>query len=206
MITDISDYFAKGCGRCARFGTPDCSVQHWAEGLAALRAICLETGLSEHVKWGQPCYMHAGRNIALIGAFRSNFCLSFFDAALLGDPRQLLEPSGPHAARADVIRFRAAAEVTAHRCVILSYLREAMGHAERGTRAPKPARSLELPERLRSALQSDPDLNAAFAALTPGRQRSYVIALASAKSPATQDRRIAKLRPRIIAGKGANER
>ena len=64
MITDPGDYFAKGCGRCDRFATPECSTRRWAAGLAALRRICLEAGLTETAKWGHPCYMHAGRNIA----------------------------------------------------------------------------------------------------------------------------------------------
>lgn len=70
MITDIKDYFAKGCGRCERFSTPSCSARRWANGLSDLRRICLEVGLVETVKWGHPCYMHAGRNIAIIGATR----------------------------------------------------------------------------------------------------------------------------------------
>ena len=86
MITDIEDYFSKGCGRCARFATPDCSTRKWAAGLGALRQICLEAGLVETVKWGHPCYMHADRNIALFGAFRGDFRLTFFNAALLNDP------------------------------------------------------------------------------------------------------------------------
>jgi len=105
MIAEIEDYFAKGCGRCARFDTADCATRHWAAGLAALRRICLAAGLSEHVKWGHPCYMHAGRNIALIGAFRGDFRLSFFDAALMRDPEGILEPQGPNARHAGTIRF-----------------------------------------------------------------------------------------------------
>jgi len=96
MITQIADYFDKGCGRCARFDTGDCAALIWADGLAALRAVCLESGLREDVKWGHPCYMHAGRNIAVIGAFRGDFRLSFFNAALMKDPDGLLETRGPN--------------------------------------------------------------------------------------------------------------
>ena len=68
MITDIEDYFTRGCGRCERFATPDCSTRQWESGLNALRRICLEAGLAEAVKWGHPCYLHRERNIAIIGA------------------------------------------------------------------------------------------------------------------------------------------
>ncbi len=66
MITIVADYFDKGCGRCDRFATPDCSTRHWAAGLKELRGICLDAGLAETVKWGHPCYLHANRNIATI--------------------------------------------------------------------------------------------------------------------------------------------
>jgi uncharacterized protein YdeI (YjbR/CyaY-like superfamily) len=80
MIQDVDHFFEKGCGRCARFASPDCSARHWAAGLAALRRICLASGLTETAKWGHPCYMHAGRNIVIIGALRGEFRLGFFNA------------------------------------------------------------------------------------------------------------------------------
>ena len=83
MITDIEDYFSKGCGRCDRFATPDCSTRQWDRGLRRLRQICLDAGLVETVKWGHPCYMRSGRNIVILGAFRGDFRISFFDAALI---------------------------------------------------------------------------------------------------------------------------
>jgi uncharacterized protein YdeI (YjbR/CyaY-like superfamily) len=88
MITAIEDYFAKGCGRCERFDTAACSTKRWALGLAELRRICLAAGLAETVKWGHPCYMHAGRNVAIVGALRDDFRLSFFAGALLRDPER----------------------------------------------------------------------------------------------------------------------
>ena len=64
MITDIEDYFTKGCGRCDRFAAPECSTRRWVDGLNGLRRLCRETDLIETVKWAYPCYVHAGRNIA----------------------------------------------------------------------------------------------------------------------------------------------
>lgn len=206
MIADIGDFLAKGCGRCARFDTPDCSALLWRDGIAALRALCLGAGLVETVKWGHPCYMHAGRNIALIGALRGDFRLNFFNAALMRDPDAVMERQGPNTAHPDSIRFTDAARVTALSGTIRAYLAEAMAHAEAGTVAPKAAGAVDLPEELADALDSHPELADAFHALTPGRQRGYVIALSTAKTAETRRRRIEGFRTKILAGKGATDR
>ncbi len=206
MITSPEDYFAKGCGRCERFDTPGCSTRKWAGELALLRDTCRHAGLTETAKWGHPCYMHAGRNIALLGAFRGDVRITFLNAALLKDTGGVLERPGPNSAQPCQIRFADLAEVQAAQPVILSYLREAMGHAEAGTRPPKRRTEVSLPDELIDALDTDPELAEAFEALTPGRQRSYAINLNSAKKPETRIARIAKFRGHILAGKGATER
>lgn len=206
MITKIEDYFAKGCGRCARFDTPDCATRQWAAGLADLRRICRAAGLSETVKWGHPCYMHAGRNIAIIGALRGDFRLSFFNAALMADPQRVLERQGPNTKHPDMIRFTDNAQVMAMEPVLRAYLAEAMGYAEAGLKPAKEPQDLDLPEELIEALDADPELSEAFHGLTPGRQRSYVILLGSAKTSQTRVARVAKFRSHILAGKGATER
>jgi uncharacterized protein YdeI (YjbR/CyaY-like superfamily) len=206
MITDIADYFAKGCGRCARFATADCATQIWAAGLGELRAICRDAGLEEVVKWGHPVYLHAARNIAIIGAFRGDFRLSFFNAALMTDPDGVLEKPGPNAQTADMFRFTAAAQVGAMAPVIRAYLAEAMGYAAAGVRPARQVQEIDLPDELVEALDADPALAEAFHRLTPGRQKSYVINLNGAKASATRVARIAKFRGHIIAGKGAMER
>lgn len=206
MITHIEDYFTKGCGRCERFATPDCSTRLWIDGLNDLRRICRDVGLEEALKWAHPCYVHAGRNIAIIGAFRGDFRLSFFDAALLKDPHGVLEKRGPNTRHADAIRFTDSARVEELEPVIRSYLEEAMGYAEAGIRPPKEEAEIELPDELVEALDADSELAEAFHGLTPGRQKSYVIHLASAKKSETRVRRIEKARDKILAGKGAMER
>lgn len=206
MIRDIEDYFAKGCGRCGRFDTPDCSTRQWASGLDRLRRICLGSGLVETVKWGHPCYVHKGRNIVIVGAFRGDFRLSFFDAALMKDPAGVLEKQGPNARHPDMIRFADNAQVAQKEPVILAYLQEATGYAEAGIRPPKEESGIDLPEELVEAFKSDLELAEAFDSLTPGRKRSYVINLNSAKASATRISRIAKFRDKILAGKGATER
>jgi uncharacterized protein YdeI (YjbR/CyaY-like superfamily) len=206
MITDIEDYFTKGCGRCPRFATPECSIQKWSAGLKELRRLCLKAGLVETVKWGHPCYELAGRNIAIFGAGREDFRLSFMNAALMKDAEGVLEKPGPNSRTPDTIRFAANAHVTKMAPIILTYLKEAIGYAELGLKAPKVEQELELPEELVDAMDADPELAEAFQSLTPGRQRSYVIALSSAKTSATRASRIAKFRSKIMAGKGAMER
>lgn len=206
MITDPDDFFTKGCGRCARFATADCSTRPWIEGLNALRRICLDMGLEETVKWAHPCYLHAGRNIAIFGAFRTDFRLSFLNAGLLNDTEGVLEPQGPNSRTPGMIRFTAVDQIGQMEPVIRAYLRQLMDHAEAGTKPPVVEREIEMPDELTDALDADPELAEAFHRLTPGRQKSYLFNLNQARQSATRVARIEKFRDRIIAGKGALER
>lgn len=206
MITDPDAYFAHGCGRCDRFATPDCSTRQWLSGLLTLRRIAVQAGLTETAKWGHPCYMHAGRNIALFGAFRGDFRLTFMNAALLKDADTVLERQGASTKYPDCIRFTDNDAPARLEPVIRAYLAEAMGYAEQGTLPPKEPTEITLPTELIEALDADPDLAEAFAALTPGRQKSWALFLNDAKSPATRVSRIEKGRAKIMAGKGATER
>lgn len=206
MITELDDYFIKGCGRCARFDTPDCSIVPWGKGLEELDRLCRNVGLDPALKWAHPCYLHAGRNIAMLGAFRGDFRLSFFNAALMKDPEAVLERAGPNTKHAHMIRFTANEQVAAMEPIITAYLKEAMGYAAAGLKAPPDDSELEIPEELTEALDSDSELAEAFHALTPGRRKSYVINLSSAKQSATRVKRIAGFRDKILAGKGATDR
>ena len=206
MISDIEDYFTKGCGRCDRFETPECSARLWSEGLSKLRQICLDAGLDEAVKWGHPCYVHAGRNIAIFGAYRADFRLSFFHAALMKDPEGVLERIGPNTPVPGTIRFKGSGQVDALKTTLRAYLAEAKRYAELGLKPPKPNQTIDWPQELVEALDIDPELSEAFHALTPGRQKSYVINLNGAKKSETRTARIVKFRNKIIAGKGATER
>jgi len=206
MIRLVEEFFSRGCGRCARFDTPACSALNWAEGLAALRDLLLATGMSETAKWGHPCYMHAGRNVAILGVTRGDFRLIFFEAGLLGNTGGLLERQGPNTRHPDMIRFTAAAEVAARSAAIDAYLREAMAHAAAGRRALPETQAPDWPDGLTEALDLDPDLSAAFHRLTPGRRKSWLHHLAATSSSATRAARLARARPRILAGLGANDR
>jgi uncharacterized protein YdeI (YjbR/CyaY-like superfamily) len=206
MITDVDEFFAKGCGRCERFATADCSTRVWLAGLVTLRRICRDTGLQETAKWGHPVYMHAGRNIAIIGAFRGDYRLTFFNGALMRDPEGLLQKQGPNARHADCLRFTDTAGPMALEPTIRAYLAEAMGYADKGILPPKVPTEIDLPLELVEALDGDPDFAEAFASLTPGRQKSWALFLNDAKTTATRVSRIDKGRTKILAGKGATER
>jgi uncharacterized protein YdeI (YjbR/CyaY-like superfamily) len=205
MITDIEDFFTLGCGRCDRWQTPRCSALIWQQGVLALRRICLDMGLTEAVKWAHPCYQHAGRNICLIGALQGDFRLNFMNAALMKDPDGMLSRQGPNTQHPDAIMFRGVDEVLAKEAAIRSYIAEAMAYAEAGLLPVKETQVLDLPAELINAMDADPELAEAFQALTPGRQKSYVLHLNQAKAEATREARIIKCRDKILAGKGFND-
>ena len=206
MITNPADFFTKGCGRCDRFATPECTTRRWLPGIERLRALCLEAGLAEVAKWGHPCYMRGERNIAMIATLIGDFRLHFFAPGLMKDPARVLVPNGPNARRPSIIRFTANEQVAELERVIRAYLQEAIGYADHGLRQPKEEVEIDLPDELVEALDADPELAEAFHALTPGRQRSYVFAVNGAKQVATRFARIAKYRDKILDGKGALER
>ena len=206
MIKDPNIYFDKGCGRCERFDTADCSTRFWIDGLSELRRICLAAGLTEHAKWGHPCYMHAGRNIAIFGAFRGDFRLTFMNPGLMKDPEGILEKQGPNCKNPGVLFFTDVSGVLELEPTIRAYLEELKGYAEAGIKPPQTRQEIDMPGELGEALDADPDLAEAFHALTPGRQRSYFFNIAQAKKPETRFARIEKFRDKIIAGKGALER
>lgn len=206
MIADADDFFTKGCGRCDRFATPECSTRLWIDGLNNLRRICRDIRLEETVKWAHPTYMHAGRNIAIFGAFKGDFRLSFMNPGLLKDTEGVLERQGPNSQTPGIFRFTNVAQVGAMEPVIRSYLRQLMVHAEAGTKPPTAEREIEMPDELTQALDADPELAEAFNALTPGPQKSYMFNLNRAKQSATRVTRIERFREKILAGKGAMER
>ena len=209
MAKDIKtpdDYFKVGCGRCNRYATADCSTQKWASGLATIRDLCLDLGLSETLKWSHPCYMHAGRNVVIFGAFFKDFRLNFFQASLLRDPLRLLQKRGKNSHVADMLSFDHPDQVIQMKDHISELLRDAINVAASGKRVEKRTVILERPEVLVDIFSQDPLHGDAFDALTPGRQKSYILHVNSAKNEETKRRRILSSREKILAGKGALER
>jgi len=159
MAKDIKtpdDYFKDGCGRCNRYATADCSTQKWASGLATIRDLCLDLGLSETLKWSHPCYMHAGRNVVIFGAFLKDFRLNFVQASLLKDPLRLLQKRGKDSHVADMLSFDHSDQVIQMKDHISELLRDAINVAASGKRVEKRTVILERPEVLVDIFSQDP--------------------------------------------------
>ena len=202
----VDDYLANGCGRCEFGGTPQCKVHEWEAELNQLRAILLASPLSEQIKWGAPCYTHDGKNILMLSALRDSVVVSFFRGAELADPENVLEKPGAHSRFARYIRFTNAEDIPTLKPTILGYVDEAIALEQSGKQPEASAISLDYPEELLQVFDQDPRFEEAFAALTPGRQRGYLIHFTSAKQSRTKTSRIMKSMAKIYAGKGWNER
>lgn len=177
----------------------------WPGEMKKLRSVLLECGLDEDLKWGKPCYMWAGKNVAVIQPFKEHCALMFFKGALLNDLHGLLRSQGENTQAALRLEFRSEAEIK--KTVVRSYIKQAIDVEKEGRTVEFKAKNdLTLPEELTAILKNDRDLARAFQSLTPGRQRSYVLHFSSAKQPETRTARIQKCIPGILAGKGFNER
>ena len=177
----------------------------WPSEVRALRDVLLGCGLDEELKWGKPCYAHEGANIAIVQEMKGFLALMFFKGALLTDPDGVLEDQGENSHSAKRITFRSVADVTSLAGTVAAYVAEAVAVERSGAKvAPRP--DLVLVDALQDRISSDPAFAAAFAALTPGRQREYHLHVADAKQLATRQARVEKHAERILAGKGLRDR
>lgn len=179
--------------------------ERWPDEVAALREVLLRCEVDEAIKWGKPCYVHEGANIALIQEFKDLLALMFFKGALLGDPEGVLEAQGPNSRSARRMCFRSVDDVTRLAPTVEAYVAEAIDVEASGAEVGPPP-ELDLADELRERLDADPALKRAFDALTPGRQRAYHLHVASAKRSETRAARVEKHVPRILEGKGPNDR
>ncbi len=179
--------------------------EQWPEEITALRPILLNTGLTEAIKWGKPCYSNEGKNIAIVQEMKEFLALMFFKGALLEDPADVLFDQGPNSRSARRMQFTSVEEITELQHSIRAYLPGAIEIEEAGL-SVEAAPALELVEELREALDRDPELRAAFEALTPGRQREYNLHIAGAKQSKTRSTRVEKHADKIRAGKGLRDR
>jgi uncharacterized protein YdeI (YjbR/CyaY-like superfamily) len=177
----------------------------WQGEIQKLRSILLEGGLEEDLKWGKPCFMFEGKNVAIIQPFKPHLSLMFFKGALLKDSHGLLRSQGENTQSALRLEFTSEAEIK--KTVVLSYVKQAIAVEKAGLEVDfKAKRELELPVELTQILKKDRKLAKAFDALTPGRRRAYVLHFTGAKQPRTRVARIEKCVPRILAGVGINDR
>lgn len=204
--TSVDAYLADGCGRCDLYQTPSCKVLRWTDILVALRALVNTTGLTEEMKWGSPCYTLDGANVLMVSALKEAACVSFFKGTLLSDTAGILESPGPNSQAYRLIKFTSLAELDAHREATIALVTQAIALERAGAKvtfakAPEP-----VPAELQAILDADPALAAAFAALTPGRQRSHVIHVSGAKTTAARTSRAGKCAEKIREGKGFLDR
>ena len=173
---------------------------------AALRELCLAADLNEELKWGQACYDLDGSKVVLIHGFKEYCALLFMKGALLKDPKGLLVQQTPNVQSARHLRFTSLADITKQKTAIKAFIKDAMAVARSGAKvAMKGVADYPVPAELQQALDEDAELAEAFRALTPGRQKGYLLFFAAAKQSATRASRIAKNSPRILKGLGLND-
>lgn len=174
--------------------------------MTELRAIALDSGLTEELKWYQPCYTFNGNNVAIISAFKEYCVLSFFKGALLKDPNGILVRPTENMQAARQIRFTSKEEIEKLAPVARAYLLEAAEVERAGLKVNfKKIEEFPIPAEFQRRLDEDPGLKAAFQSLTPGRQRAYLLHFSAAKQAITREARIDKCVPQIMEGKGLND-
>jgi uncharacterized protein YdeI (YjbR/CyaY-like superfamily) len=178
----------------------------WRGEFEKLRAILLDSGLTEELKWGQPCYALDGKNIALIHGFKEYCAILFHKGSLLKDPKGVLIQQTKNVQAARQIRFTSVQEVTRLAKVVKAYVHEAIEIERAGLRVQfKETAELEVPEEFQSKLAANAKLRKAFAALTPGRQRGYIFHFSQPKLSTTRAARVEKHVPRILEGLGLDD-
>jgi uncharacterized protein YdeI (YjbR/CyaY-like superfamily) len=180
--------------------------EKWRAEFVKLRKILLDSGLTEELKWGQPCYALDGKNIALIHGFKEYCAILFNKGVLLKDPKGVLIQQTKNVQAARQIRFTSVQEVTKLEKTVKAYVREAIEIERAGLKVPfKKTEELEFPDELESELSANAKLKAAFAALTPGRQRGYILHFSQPKLSTTRAARVEKHIPRILEGLGLDD-
>ena len=181
-------------------------AEKWQEEFAKLRAIVLGCGLTEELKWGQACYTLEDSNIVLIHGFKEYCALLFFKGALLQDPEGILVRQTKNVQATRQIRFTNVDDIVEMAPILHAYIQQAIDVEMAGLKVEfKETAEFAMPEEFQSKLDDIPALKAAFEALTPGRQRAYLLHFSSPKQSKTREARIEKSIPQILDGKGLND-
>jgi len=181
------------------------TVDKWQDELSTLRAIILECGLIEELKWGTPCYSWQDVNIVIIGGLKDCCVLSFFKGSLLDNANGLLEKPGENTRTVRLIRFTNVREIAKLASALKAYIYEAIEVERAGVKVKLKKNPEPIPEEFQNKLGEIPALKTAFYALTPGRQRAYILYFSAPKQSKTREARIKKCMPRILQGKGLND-
>jgi uncharacterized protein YdeI (YjbR/CyaY-like superfamily) len=179
----------------------------WQQEMKQLRTIVLDCGLTEELKWRQPCYTFQRGNVVIISPFKEYCALGFFKGVLLKDAVGLLVAPGKHSQSQRQIRFTNVREIVEMAPVLKAYIREAMEVEKAGLKVKRrKTPEYTIPEEFQKKLDELPALKTAFEALTPGRQRAYVLYFSAAKQSKTRASRVEKWMQHILDGKGMNDR
>jgi uncharacterized protein YdeI (YjbR/CyaY-like superfamily) len=178
----------------------------WRGELTKLREIVLGAGLTEELKWGKPCYAFEGSNLVILIGFKEYCGLLFCKGALLKDPKGILIKPGASTQAARQLRFTNVRDIVKMMPVLKAFVREAIAAEKAGLKVNFKTNPEPVPEELQARLEKNAALKAAFKALTPGRQRGYILHFSAAKQSKTREARIEKWIPQILKGKGINDR
>lgn len=166
----------------------------------------MDCGLVEERKWGVPCYTLKGANVLMIYAFKNNCGISFLKGSLMADPHHLLEKAGENSQVGRMIRFTDVEQIQELEPILKTYVFEAIEVERSGIKPkPKPVSQYEVPVEFQRRLEADPDLKAAYEALTPGRQKGYLLYFSAAKQSKTRESRIDKYTEKILKGLGFHD-
>jgi uncharacterized protein YdeI (YjbR/CyaY-like superfamily) len=181
-------------------------AEQWREEYEKLRSIVLDCGLTEELRWGKPCYTFQNSNVVLIHGFKEYCALLFMKGALLKDPRHILIQQTDNVQAARQIRFTNLREIVGLKSILKSYIKEAIAVEKSGAEVTyKTTSEFKMPEEFQNKLNKSATLKKAFAALTPGRQRGYLLYFSGAKQSTTREARVAKFIPQILKGKGLDD-
>ena len=181
-------------------------AKKWQAEIEHLRRIVLDCQLTEELKWGVPCYNLEQRNIVLIHVFKEYCAFLFFKGALLPDPEGILVTQTENVQAARQIRFISVQQILEMEATVKAYILEAIKVEKAGLKVDfKKTTEFNMPEEFLRKLEQHPALMTAFEALTPGRQRGYLLYFSAAKQSKTRDSRVEKYVPQILEGKGLDD-
>lgn len=179
----------------------------WQKEYCLLRKIILSVGLEEECKWGKPCYTFHDNNIVLMHGFKKYCALLFHKGVLLEDKENILVQQTQNVQSARQLRFKDLQEINDQEKIIKAYIYEAIEVEKAGLEVKmKKTSDFDMPDELKKALENNADLKKAFQLLTPGRQRGYLLHFSGAKQSKTRESRIEKYKPKILDGKGLNDK
>lgn len=200
----VDKYLLDGCMRCKYGATPQCKVNRWSQELKTLRKIATESGLKEEIKWSLPVYTLNGKNVISVNALKESANITFFKGALMKDPQGILQQQGKIQA-GRIAKFTNNEQIVNLSEALKVYIAEAISIEESGKKFVAKRKAEPEPAELLEAFDNEPAFKEAFYALTPGRQRGYILHFSQAKQSSTRKNRIIKYKQQILDGVGLHD-